>query len=79
MTFPERSATLLNMINIKLNEDTKCIVIRNGEAEEVKHPAGTSFEDVEEINYADSPSEWQHLDEDMVATFIPQNKAVVLA
>ena len=66
------------MINIQLNEDTKCTVIRSGEAEVVKHPAGTSFEDVVEINYADSPSEWQHLDEDMVATFIPQNKAVVL-
>ena len=79
MTFPERSATLLNMINIKLNEDTKCIVIRNGEAEEVKHPAGTGFEDVEEINYADGPSEWQHLDEVLVSTFIPQNTAVVLS
>jgi hypothetical protein len=67
------------MINIQLNEDTKCTVIRNGEAEVVKHPAGTNFEDVVEINYADGHSEWQHLDEDMVATFIPQNKAVVLS
>lgn len=67
------------MINIKLNEDTKCIIIRNGEAEEVHHLVGTSFEDVEEIHYADGPSEWQHVDEDMVSTFVPCNKAVVLS
>jgi hypothetical protein len=67
------------MINIKLNEDTKCIVIRNGEQETVVHPKGTCFFEVEEINYADGPSEWQHMDEDMVATFIPQKNSVVLS
>ena len=67
------------MINIKLNEDTKCIVIRNGEEEKVTHPKGTCFFEVEKIDYSESPSEWQHLDEDMVATFIPLDKAVVLA
>ena len=67
------------MINIKLTEDTKCVVIREGEEEVVTHPKGTCFFDVEKIDYSESPSEWQHLDEDMVATFIPQNKAVVLA
>ena len=66
------------MINIKLNEDTKCIVIRNGEEEKVTHPKGTCFMDVEEISYTDGPSEWQHMDDDMVATFIPQNKATQL-
>lgn len=67
------------MINIKLNEDAQCIVIRNGEAEKVKHPKGTCFFEVEKIDYSDGPSEWQHLDEDMVSTFIPLDKAVVLA
>lgn len=69
----------MSMINIKLNEDTKCIVIRNGEEETVTHPKGTVFFEVEKINYDNEPSEWQHLDDDMVSTFIPMNKAVVLS
>lgn len=67
------------MINIKLTEDTQCTVIRNGEEEKVNHPKGTCFFDVVEINYADGPSEWQHLDDDMVATFIPQKNSAVLS
>ena len=67
------------MINIKLNEDTKCIAIVAGDKKIVDHLKGTCFFDVVEINYADEPSEWQYVDEDMNSTFIPQNKAVVLA
>lgn len=68
----------MDTINIKLTEDTKCIVIRNGEEEKVTHPKGTVFFEVEKIDYADGPSEWQHLDDDMVSTFIPLDKAVEL-
>lgn len=67
------------MINIKLNEDTQCIVIRNGEEETVKHPKGTCFFDVEEVHFEDGLSEYQHLDDDMVSTFIPQKNSVVLS
>lgn len=67
------------MINIKLNEDTRCIVVRDGEQIAIVHPKGTCFTDVEEINFEDGPSEWQHLDEDMVSTFIPQKNCVVLS
>ena len=65
------------MINIKLNEDTKCIVIQEGDEKIVNHPAGTCFFDV--VEYTEGVNEWQHVDEDMVSTFIPQNKAVVLS
>ena len=67
------------MINIKLNEDTKCIVIRNGDEEVVSYPKGTCFMDVEESPYDDQPTEWLSMDDDMVATFIPQNNSVVLS
>ena len=67
------------MINIKLNEDTQCVAIIAGDKKTVDHPKGTCFEDVVEINYADEPSEWQYVDEDMNSTFIPQDKAVVLS
>jgi hypothetical protein len=65
------------MINIKLNEDTKCIVIQEGDEKIVTHPAGTCFEDV--VEYTEGVNEWQHLDEDMVSTFIPQKNSVVLS
>lgn len=68
----------MDTINIKLTEDAKCVVVRNGEEETVKHPKGTVFFDVCEINYDDEPSEWQHLDDDMVSTFIPMSKAAQL-
>ena len=68
----------MEIINIKLTEDAKCVVVRNGEEETVQHPKGTVFFDVIEANYDDQPSEWQHLDEDMVSTFIPKNKCVEL-
>lgn len=65
------------MINIKLTEDTQCIVIRRGEEEKVTHPKGTCFFDV--IEYKVGVKEWQHLDEDMVSTFIPQKNTAVLS
>lgn len=65
------------MINIKLTEDTQCIVIRNGEEEKVTYPKGTCFFDV--IEYKVGVKEWQHLDEDMVSTFIPQKNTAVLS
>jgi len=77
LTVPERSAILLNMINIQLNEDTKCIVIQAGDEKIVTHSAGTCFEDV--VEYTEGVKEWQYMDEDMNSTFIPQNKAVVLS
>ena len=66
-----------NMINIKLNEDTKCIVIAAGDEKIVNHPKGTCFFDV--VEYTEGVNEWQYVDEDMNSTFIPQNKTVVLA
>ena len=68
----------MSMINIKLIEDTECIVIKEGEEQSATHPKGTVFFDVCEVNYDNEPSEWQHLDDDMVSTFIPMNKAVEL-
>ena len=65
------------MINIKLNEDTKCIVIQEGDEKIVNHPKGTCFFDV--VEYTEGVNEWQYVDEDMNSTFIPQNKTVVLA
>lgn len=66
----------MSMINIKLNEDTQCIVIRNGEEETVKHPKGTCFFDVEESS---TTPEWLFMDDDMIATFIPKKNGVVLS
>jgi hypothetical protein len=65
------------MINIKLNEDTKCIVIQEGDEKIVNHQAGTCFFDV--VEYTEGVNEWQHVDEDMVSTFIPQKNSVVLS
>lgn len=65
------------MINIKLTEDTQCTVIRRGEEEKVTYPKGTCFFDV--IEYKVGVKEWQHLDEDMVSTFIPQKNTAVLS
>ena len=76
MPINKGSDILLNMINIQLNQDTKCIVIRAGDEKIVTHPAGTCFSDV--VEYTEGVNEWQYTDEDMNSTFIPQNKAVVL-
>lgn len=67
------------MIKIELNEDTKAIVVGKGEEEEtISLSKGTIFEDVVEFTDG-SISEWQYTDEDMISTFIPQNKCVVLS
>ena len=65
------------MINIKLNEDTKCIVIVAGDATQVTHAKGTCFMDVTEYTEPGT-LEWQHVDADMNSTFVAQNKCVVL-
>jgi hypothetical protein len=48
-----------------------------GDEKIVNHPKGTCFFDV--VEYTEGVNEWQYVDEDMSSTFIPQNKAVVLA
>jgi hypothetical protein len=67
------------MIKIELTEDTKAIVIgKDEEQETISLCKGAIFEDV--VEFVDgSISEWQYTDEDMVSTFIPQNKCVVLS
>ena len=65
------------MINIKLNEDTKCIVIVAGDATQVTHAKGTCFMDVTEYTEPGT-LEWQCVDADMNSTFVAQNKCVVL-
>ena len=65
------------MINIKLNQDAKCIVIVAGDEKIVNHPQGTCFMDVTEYTEPGT-LEWQCVDADMNSTFVAQNKCVVL-
>ena len=65
------------MINIKLNEDTKCIGIAAGDENIVNQPKGTCGVDV--VEYTEGVNEWQYVDEDMSSTFIPQKNSVVLS